>query len=152
MNVKYHSLTVILAIAAAKDLNMTQLDITTAFLNGDLEEEIYMIQPEWFVTPGREEEVCYLKKSIYGLKQASRAWSKKFNEFFLLFGLTRSQADPCVYFRHSRIGKEDEEFTIFICYVDDGIILSNTPKVLSDMNILGRNLKSDQCPLTALLE
>lgn len=91
--VKYHSLRVILAIAAAKDLNMKQLDIKTAFLNGDLDEEIYMIQPEGFITPGREKEVCHLRKSIYGLKQASRAWSIKFNEFLLFFGLTRSQAD-----------------------------------------------------------
>ncbi len=77
--VKYHSLWVILAIAATKDLDMLQLDIKTAFLNGDLDEEIYMIQPEGFITPGRENDVCRLKKSIYGLKQASRAWSRKFN-------------------------------------------------------------------------
>jgi hypothetical protein len=100
---------------------MTQLDIKTAFLNGDLDEEIYMIQPEGFITPGREKEVCHLRKSIYGLKQASRIWSKKFNEFPLFFGLTRSQADSCVYFRHTQVGEPEEEFTIFICYVDDGI-------------------------------
>ena len=74
-----------LAIAAAKDLNMIQLDIKTAFLNGDLDEEIYMIQPEGFITPGREKEVCHLRKSIYGLKQASRAWSKKIQRVSFIF-------------------------------------------------------------------
>jgi hypothetical protein len=69
---KNYSLRLILAIAAAKNLEMIQLDVKTAFLYGTLDEEIYMKQPEGFVIPGKEKEVCRLIKSIYGLKQASR--------------------------------------------------------------------------------
>lgn len=131
--VKHYSLRAVLAIAAAKDLEMIQLDIKTAFLYGELQEEIYMQQPEGFVTSGKEEQVCRLLKSIYGLKQASRAWNKKFHAFILKFGLTQSLADPCVYFRHLRKGEIDEEFTVLIIYVDDGIIFSNRQQILTDI-------------------
>ena len=112
---------------------MIQLDIRTAFLYGELQEEIYMEQPEGFIIPGKEEHVCRLLKSIYGLKQASRAWNRKFNDFILKFGLSQFQADPCVYFRHQRMGEVDEEFTILIIYVDDGIIFSNKKHILTDI-------------------
>ncbi len=127
---KHYSLRLILSIATAKNLEMIQLDVTTAFLYGTLEEEIYMQQPEGFVIPGREQEVCRLVKSIYGLKQASRVWNIKLNEFIVLFGLKKSQADPCVYYRHLRPGEVDEEITIFILYVDDGLILSNVKSAI----------------------
>ena len=71
--VKYESLRAILSIAAVLDLEMLQLDVKTAFLNGDLDEDLYMTQPEGFIAPGHEEKVCKLKRSLYGLKQASRA-------------------------------------------------------------------------------
>ena len=71
----------IMAIAAEKDLEMIQLDVKTAFLYGTQEKEIYMKQPECFIVPWKEEEVCRLVKRIYGLKQASRVWNVKFNEF-----------------------------------------------------------------------
>lgn len=65
------------------DWELEQLDAKTAFLLGDLEETIYMSQPEGFVKPGMEVKVCLLKKSIYGLKQASRQWHMKFNDHAL---------------------------------------------------------------------
>ena len=64
-----------LAIAAYHDYEIWQMDVKTAFLNGYLEEEVYMSQPEGFVSKGRENQVCKLKKSIYGLKQVSRSWN-----------------------------------------------------------------------------
>jgi hypothetical protein len=69
---KKDSLRIIMAIVAHYDLELHQMDVKTAFLNGDLEEEVYMDQPEGFATPGKESLVCKLKKSLYGLKQASR--------------------------------------------------------------------------------
>lgn len=105
---------------------MIQLDIKTAFLNGVLEEEIYMQQPEGFVLPGRE-EVCRLHKCLYGLKQASRCWHTTFDEFITTFGFVCNKSDPCVY---HRIGPNGE-FTILIIYVDDGLICSNTPNMLT---------------------
>jgi len=144
---KYYSLRVILAIAAAKDLDMIQLDVKTAFLYGELEEEIYMEQPEGFVVPGKEKQVCRLVKSIYGLKQASRCWNTKFNEFILRFGLSRSSADTCVYFRHQRPGEDDEEFTAFIMYVDDGLAVSSSKTVLDSMlEFLGKEFEIKSLP------
>lgn len=75
--VKMSSIRVVLALAASLDLEIEQMYVKTAFLHGDLEEEIYMEQPEGFVLRGKEDYVCKLKKSLYGLKQAPRQWYKK---------------------------------------------------------------------------
>ena len=93
---KHDSLRTILAIAAERDLELIQLDVKTAFLYGDLREELYMEQPAGFKVKGREDEVCRLHRSLYGLKQSSRAWNEKFNSFLLKYGFTRGLADPCV--------------------------------------------------------
>nr|CAN64686.1 hypothetical protein VITISV_013732 [Vitis vinifera] len=71
---KKDSLRIILALVAHFDLELQQMDMKTAFLNGELEEEVYMKQPEGFSSSDGEQLVCKLKKSIYGLKQASRQW------------------------------------------------------------------------------
>ncbi|GJU73316.1 zinc finger, CCHC-type containing protein [Tanacetum coccineum] len=70
-----------------------QMDVKTAFLNGDLDEEIYMKQPEGFVMPGHESKVCKLKKSLYGLKQAPKQWHQKFDDVVLSNGFSLNQAD-----------------------------------------------------------
>nr|GEX46105.1 zinc finger, CCHC-type [Tanacetum cinerariifolium] len=70
----------LLAFAAIHDLDIHQMDVKTAFLNGDLDEEIYMKQPEGFVMPGHESKVCKLKKSLYGPKQSPKQWHQKFDE------------------------------------------------------------------------
>ena len=80
--VKMSSIRVVLGMAATMDLEIEQLDVKTAFLHGDLEEEIYMEQPEGFMVAGKEHLVCKLKKSLYGLKQAPRQWYKKFESFY----------------------------------------------------------------------
>ncbi|BBG99822.1 transposable element gene [Prunus dulcis] len=80
MDLNKDSLRVIMALVAHFDLHLHQMDVKTAFLNGDLEEDIYMVQPEGFVQEGGKSLVCKLCKSIYGLKQASRQWYLKFNK------------------------------------------------------------------------
>ena len=124
--VKSASLRLILAITAALDLEITQLDIKTAFLHGDLEEEIFMEQPEGFVDEKQKNKVCRLVKSLYGLKQAPRAWNSKFNDFLVRFGLERSAADPCIYYRH-----KDKTITVVAIHVDDGLVCSNKTEELS---------------------
>ena len=76
----------LLLLAAMEDLELDSMDISSAFLNGDLEEEIYMSQPEGFTVPGKEHLVCRLTKSLYGLKQSPRQWYQKLNETFMQLG------------------------------------------------------------------
>ena len=118
--VKMDSLRTILSLSAARNLDMTQLDVKPAFLYGEINEKIYLNQPEGFIIPGKEREVCKLNKCIYGLKQASRVWNKHFNKFLQDFGLNPSVSDPCVY-----SCQQGEEFTIMAIWVDDGLICSN---------------------------
>jgi hypothetical protein len=123
--VKHYSIRLVLAIVAVFNLEMLQLDIKTAFLYGKLEETIFMRQPEGYVIPGREEEVCYLNKPIYGLKQSSNCWNKEFDSDLTKFGFKRSQHDRCVYLRI----RPNREYIILIIYVDDGLACSNRTKV-----------------------
>ena len=79
--VKMSSIRTVLGLTASLKLEIEQMDVKTIFLHGDLEEEIYMEQPEGFKAEGKENFVCKLKKSLYGLKQAPREWYKKFVSF-----------------------------------------------------------------------
>nr|GEV02772.1 zinc finger, CCHC-type [Tanacetum cinerariifolium] len=88
-----------IALAAIHDLVIHQMDVKTGFLNGDLDEEIYMKQPEGFVMLGHENKVCKLKKSLYGLKQAHKQWHQKFDDEVLSNGFSLNQADKCMYSR-----------------------------------------------------
>ncbi|KAA0026164.1 polyprotein [Cucumis melo var. makuwa] len=93
-------------------------DVKTAFLHGDLEEEIYILQPKGFEVKGKENLVCRLNKSLYGLKQAPRCWYKRFDSFILSLGYNRLNADPCAYFK--RFGEKD--FIVLLLYVDDMLV------------------------------
>ena len=115
--VKLTTIRLVLKIVAAENLHLEQLDVKTAFLHGDLEEEIYMKQPEGFIKAGKKNLVCRLKKSLYGLKQAPRQWYKKFDSFMCSRSFTRCQADHCCY-----IKKFDNSFIILLLYVDDMLV------------------------------
>ena len=80
------SIRILLAIAAYHDYEIWQMDVKTAFLNGNIEEELYMVQPEGFIDPKDAGKVCKLQRSIYGLKQASRSWNLRFDEVIKAFG------------------------------------------------------------------
>ena len=84
--VRLTTVRVVLAMCATFDLHLEQLDVKTAFLHGELEEEIYMLQPEGFAETGKENLVCRLNKSLYGLKQAPRCWYKRFDSFIMSLG------------------------------------------------------------------
>ncbi|KAD2393091.1 hypothetical protein E3N88_40068 [Mikania micrantha] len=90
------SIRLVLAIATLRNLEVHQMDVKTAFLNGDLEEEIYMEQPEGFSAPGQEGKVCKLVKSLYGLKQAPKQWHQKFDQVMLNNGFKIIECDMCV--------------------------------------------------------
>ena len=121
---------ILLSIAAAMDYEIWQMDVKTAFLNGDLEERIYMAQPEGFVEQRQEGKVCELHKSIYGLKQASRSWNIKFDETVKTYGFTQFEDEPCVY------KMIHEGVVVFlILYVDDILLTGNDVGKLSEVKI-----------------
>ena len=88
------SVRIMLAIAAFHDYEIWQMDVKTAFLNGFLEEELYMMQPEGFVDPKGADKVCKLQRSIYGLVQASRSWNKCLDNVIKAYGLYRLLENP----------------------------------------------------------
>ena len=81
--VRFTSVRLIMAIVANLNLELYQMDVKTAFLNGELDEEIYMDQPIGFMTKVQEHKVCKIKRSIYGLKQSSRQWYLRFHQAVL---------------------------------------------------------------------
>lgn len=115
-----------MSIVAKLDLELYQLDVKTAFLNGKLQEEIYMMQPEGFQMNGHDDKVCKLKRSLYGLKQSSRQWYLKFHQAILEIGYDVSPLDHCVY-----IWRCEREFAILSLYVDDILLTGNCADMLS---------------------
>ncbi|KAE8730100.1 hypothetical protein F3Y22_tig00003041pilonHSYRG00846 [Hibiscus syriacus] len=115
-----------LVVKATENLHLEQLDVKTAFLHGDLEEEIYMRQLEGFIEAGKKNLVCTLKKSLYGLKQAPRQWYKKFDSFMGSNGFTRCQEDHCCYIKWF-----NNSFIILLLYVDDMLVAgSNMQEII----------------------
>nr|GEZ80198.1 hypothetical protein [Tanacetum cinerariifolium] len=109
-----------ISIAAYYDYEIWKMDVKTAFLNGYLDEDIYMAQPEGFVDPNHPRKVCTLQRSIYGLKQVSRSWNKRFDEEIKKFGFAQNLNEPCVYQKAS-----GSNVTFLILYVDEIIIMGN---------------------------
>jgi hypothetical protein len=120
---KHDSFRVVCSIAAVHDLELFQLDVKTAFLYGDLDEELYVEQPEGFVEIGNENLVCRLRKPLYGLVQSARKWNEKFDSFITQFGMKRSISDPCIYFNQ---GETTDDLTLLGIWVDDGILGTRT--------------------------
>ncbi|GKA61298.1 retrotransposon protein, putative, ty1-copia subclass [Tanacetum coccineum] len=125
---------ILIAITAYYDYEIWQMDVKTAFLNGYLNEEVYMEQPEGFVNPKYPNRVCKLKRSIYGLKQASRQWNKHFDDEIKKFGFSQNADEPCVY-----LNANGSKVTFLILYVDDILIMGNSIPMLQDVkSYLGR--------------
>ncbi|GJW27122.1 retrotransposon protein, putative, ty1-copia subclass, partial [Tanacetum coccineum] len=118
---------ILLAIAAFYDYEIWQMDVKTAFLNGHLSEDIYMVQPEGFVDPKHPNKVCKLQRSIYGLKQASRSWNKRFDVEIKKIGFTQNPNEPCVYLKSSR-----SNVAFLILYVDDILLMGNNVTMLQE--------------------
>ena len=102
----------LIALAAVHDLKIHQMDVKTTFLNGELEEEIYMEQPEGFIVHGKEKKVCKLVKSLYGLKQAPKQWHAKFDQIMLANGFKINECYKCVYIKNVM---NHEVIVCFIC-------------------------------------
>jgi hypothetical protein len=125
--VKLVSIRILLVIAAIHGLEIHQMDVMIVFLVGELEEEIYMEQPEGFEVSGKEDDlVCRLRKSLYGLKQAPRVWNRKIRDFLKSIGFDQSYSDPCVYINKTT-------GIIIAMWVDDLIIFG---KDMANINTL----------------
>ncbi|GKB91479.1 retrotransposon protein, putative, ty1-copia subclass, partial [Tanacetum coccineum] len=125
---------ILIAITAFYDYEIWKMDVKTAFLNGHLSEKVYMEQPEGFVNPKYPNHVCNLKRSIYGLKQASRQWNKQFDDEIKNFSFSQNRDEPYVYMKAS-----GSYVTFPILYVDDILIMRNNIPMLQDVkSYLGR--------------
>ena len=134
--VRFSSIRTLLALAIQRNLIVHQMDVVTAFLNGKLNEEIYMQQPDGYQVSGKKSLVCRLKKSLYGLKQAPRCWNQELKQFMAQAGFVQSNADPCVFIRL------DEHTTIVAVYVDDLILITDAMEVmLETKGLLSKHFK-----------
>ncbi|KAD7478171.1 hypothetical protein E3N88_01307 [Mikania micrantha] len=125
---RFETIRVVVAIAAQMGWPIHQLDVKSAFLNGDLSEEIYVEQPEGFLVKGKEQMVYKLHKALYGLKQSPRAWYAKIDGYFAEHGFRRSANEPTLY-----IKQLDTDSIIYVClYVDDIICTASTSFLIAE--------------------
>nr|GEZ69670.1 retrotransposon protein, putative, Ty1-copia subclass [Tanacetum cinerariifolium] len=125
---------IFIAITAYYDNEIWQMDVKITFLNGFLEEEIYMKQPKGFIDPNHPRKVCKLQRSIYRLKQASKSWNKRFDEEIKKFGFHQNLYEPCVYQKAS-----GSNVIFLILYVDYIILMGNhIPSIQEVKTYLGK--------------
>ena len=121
----HKSIRILLAIATYYDYEISQMDVKTIFLNGNLVEDMYMTQPEGFESIDSH-KICKLQRSIYGLKQASRSWNIHSDETIKEFEFIKSKDDPCVYKKVS-----GSAIVFLILYVDDILLIGNNIPLLT---------------------
>ena len=120
--VRQESLRLLMALSVQHGLVLHQVDVTTAFLNGTIDEEVYMQQPQGFVCQGKEELVCKLKKSIYGLKQSPRCWNSTLDTYLKRLGF------PCIYYQ-----KAGSDIVYIGVYVDDIVLAGRDERRLQEI-------------------
>ena len=123
--VHFNSIRLFLTIAVWMNMDVQQMDVKTAFLNGLLDEELYMKQPPGYEVKGKEDLVCKLEKSLYGLKQSPRQWNITMNAFLNQIEFKNSAADSCIY-----VKKVKDKMIIIALYVDDLMIGSNCKELM----------------------
>lgn len=124
---RFETVRLILALAAQKQWTVFQFDVKSAFLNGDLEEEVYVSQPPGFENWKEENKVYRLRKALYGLKQAPRAWYSKIDNFFHENGFERSQHEPTLYLK-----RQGDDLVIVSLYVDDMIYTGSSVHLIAE--------------------
>lgn len=135
---RYDSVRMLFALAANQNLKLRKFDVTTAFLNGKLEEVLYMKQPEGY--DDGSGQVLRLKKSLYGLKQALKSWNDEFVKALKTYGFEPTRADPCVFAR-----KKNGEIIRVVLYVDDGAISATSEKKMDEfLNYLRQKFEISQ--------
>lgn len=125
------SLRILLSMAAKEKLKVIHIDISSAFLNGNLKEEIYLRQPKYFEDKDNK-LVWRLHKSLYGLKQAAHAWNESFNEKLKEIGFHRSKVDSCLFFKKAQNQGGETRAIYLLLYVDDACLVSKDIKLIND--------------------
>lgn len=129
------SLRLLLSLAATYDWEIHQVDIKSAYLNGHLDEEIYMEQPKGFKMPGKEKKVCHLRKALYGLKQAGRQWHKHLQDTLRNFGFEKLiSGDVSIFLKNHN---EENQLTIILVYVEDMAIFGSLKNVQTAKELIG---------------
>jgi hypothetical protein len=123
---RYTLIRTIIALVAKMKWKLYQMDVKTTFLNGVIEKEVYIEQPQGFEVEDSKSHVCRLKKDLYGLKQAPRAWYGHIDSFLMSSGFTKSKADSNLYFKIM-----DNEPVILLLYVDD-LFLTGEEKLITE--------------------
>ncbi|GJZ03416.1 retrovirus-related pol polyprotein from transposon TNT 1-94 [Tanacetum coccineum] len=121
---RLEAIRIFLAFAAHMNMVVYQMDVKTAFLNGNLREEVYVSQPDGFVDPDKPNYVYKLKKALYGLKQAPRAWYDMLSSFLISNDFSKGSVDPTLFIR-----REGKELLLVQIYVDDIIFAASTPEL-----------------------
>ena len=127
--IKFQSIQTLAALVACRDLELHQMDVKAAFLDGELEEEIYMKQPKRFVVQGHENKVYKLNRALYGLKQASRQWYRKFHQAIGEVGFVPYNVDTCFYNKHS-----EGSYLYLSLYVNDILIAGDKLEAVNELN------------------
>lgn len=127
---KHNSLRMLMAMAAALDLEIQQVDVRTAFLHGELTEDVYIYPPEGTNYP--EGTILKLKKALYGIKQAPRVFNQTLIDHLLSLGFSQSIKDPCILFKE----KDDDRRIIISIYVDDMLLFGSNDQLLNELKRL----------------
>ncbi|WJX17846.1 hypothetical protein P8452_07710 [Trifolium repens] len=119
---RHETIRLVIALACSRRWPLFHLDVKSAFLNGPLEEDVYVKQPPGFELKGKEDKVLKLNKALYGLKQAPRAWNKRIDQFFVMQGFRKCSVEYGVYVKCS----DDKHMLIICLYVDDLLVTGSS--------------------------
>lgn len=122
---RIETIRLIIALAASHAWEVHHLDVKTAFLHGELKEDVYVCQPEGFIVKGQEDKVYKLNKALYGLRQAPRAWNVKLNKILRSLNFQRCSKEPSLYRR-----EENEKLLVVVVYVDDLLVTGTSVEII----------------------
>ena len=124
---RIETIRLLLALAASNGWQVHHLDVKTAFLHGDLKEEVYVAQPEGYTIKGKEDKVYKLNKALYGLKQAPRDWNEKLNNVLGQLNFEKCTKEPALY-----LSRDKDQLLLVAVYVDDLLITGSSMEAIQE--------------------
>lgn len=126
--VKLVSVRLMFSLAATHKWDVQHIDVNNAFLNGTIDALVYMHQPEGFIDNHHPDYVCQLKRSLYGLRQAPRAWYEKLKHYLLKFGFIHSTSNHSLFYM-----RKNGKLLLILVYVDDILLIGDDPTLISKL-------------------